>query len=120
MRNECRNSGGLRACVAQSCRRRDAGLVARWLLEKPASTAYWACDGREADEVVTIFFATDLPSVRFERGDSVEVGVLVPTGSGSRCEGGSGSSMWIKGAEALYRDPDPGGQDHCCTLRRQD
>jgi uncharacterized protein len=118
-RDECWKAGdALRDCVEASYLRRQGELVAQWMLEPPASAVIWACDGNPANEVVTYFFDTELPSVRFERGDQIDTGVLVPTASGSRYEGSFGRSIWIKGESATYREPDPDGQIYDCTLAR--
>jgi len=118
-RDECWKADDLRACVESSYLRREGELVARWMLEEPTGIAFWACDGNPANEVVTYFYATTLPSVRIERGDSVDAGSLAPTGSGSKYEGSFGRSIWIKGEEAIYRDPDPDGSSLQCVLARQ-
>lgn len=90
------------------------------MLKEPAGIAFWACDGNPANEVVTYFFDTELPSVRLERGDTVDTGSLVPTASGSKYEASVGRSIWIKGEEATYREPDPEQTTYECTLRQQD
>ncbi|MCV2887756.1 MliC family protein [Ruegeria aquimaris] len=115
-RDECWKADDLRTCIADSYLRREGELVARWMLEEPAGIAFWACGGNPANEVATYFYATELPSVRFERGDSVDTGSLVPTGSGSRYEASFGRSIWIKGDNAIYRDPDPDGSEWDCVL----
>ncbi|WP_347312725.1 MliC family protein [Defluviimonas sp. SAOS-178_SWC] len=117
-RDDCWKADDLKACVEAAYLRREGELVAQWLLEKPTSVAFWACDGNPANEVVTYFFDTTLPSVRFERGDAVDTGSLSPTGSGSKYEGSFGRSIWIKGDEATYREPDPDGTTMTCTLAR--
>ena len=119
-RDECWKAEDLRDCVAFSYLRREGELVAQWMLEDPTGLAVWTCDGNPANEVVSFFFATELPSVRFERGDSIDTGSLAPTGSGSRYEGSFGRSIWIKGAEATYREPDPDGTSFDCVLARKD
>lgn len=119
-RDECWKADDLRDCVESSYLRREGELVAEWLLEEPTGTAFWACGGNPANEVVTSFFATELPSVRFERGDTIDTGSLAPTGSGSRYEGSFGRSIWIKGEEATYREPDPDGTSYDCILSRQE
>ena len=119
-RDECWKASDLRDCVESAYLRREGRLVAQWLLEEPTGTAFWACDGNPANEVVTYFFDTELPSVRFERGDTVDTGSLVPTASGSKYEGSFGRSIWIKGEEAIYREPDPEGTTYECRVRRQD
>lgn len=119
-RDECWKADDLRACVEQSYLRREGDLVARWLLEEPAGVVHWACDGDPANAVVTSFFETTLPSVRFERGDAVDTGSLAPTASGSRYDGSFGRSIWIKGDAATYRDPDPDGAAFDCVVSRRD
>lgn len=119
-RDECWKADDLRDCVESSYLRREGELVAQWLLEEPTGIAFWACGGSPANEVVTSFFATELPSVRFERGDTIDTGSLAPTGSGSRYESSFGRSIWIKGEEATYREPDPDGTSYECVLSRQE
>lgn len=118
-RDECWKADDQRACVEASYQRREAELVATWMLEEPTNTAFWACGGNPANEVVTMFFDTDLPSLRFERGDSIDVGVLTRTASGARYDGSFGRFIWIKGNEATYRDPDPDGTEYRCVLREE-
>ena len=114
-RDECWKSGDMRACVEASYLRREGELVARWMLEKPTGTTFWTCGGNPANEVVTMFFDTELPSVRFERGDSIDTGSLSPTGSGARYDGSFGRYIWIKGDAATYREPDPDGSEYDCV-----
>lgn len=119
-RDECWKATDVRDCVEYSYLSRDGQLVARWLLEEPTATATWACGDSPANEVVTWFFDTELPSVRFERGDTIDTGSLTRTASGSKYEGSFGRSIWIKGNEATYREADPDGTTYACTLVRQD
>ncbi|WP_138466813.1 lysozyme inhibitor LprI family protein [Poseidonocella sp. HB161398] len=114
-RDECWKTDDLRACVEESYLRREAELVSQWMLEEPVGMATWICDGNPANEVVTIFYDTELPAVRFERGDTIDTGVVVRTGSGSRYDGSFGRYIWMKGHEATYRDPDPDGAEMSCT-----
>jgi len=118
-RNDCWKAEDLRKCVEDSYLRREGELVARWFLEEPTGTAFWACGGNPANEVVTSFFDTELPSVRFSRGDTTDTGSLVPTASGSRYEGSFGRYIWIKGEESTYREPDPDGTSFECVLRQE-
>lgn len=115
-RDACWKASDQHACIEAAYLRREGSLVARWILMDPTGTSFWACDGNPANEVVTMFFDTPLPSVRFERGDSIDVGSLVPTGSGAKYEGSFGRSIWIKGDSAAYRDPDPDGTEMTCVL----
>jgi uncharacterized protein YecT (DUF1311 family) len=117
-RDECWKADDLRACVESSYLRREGQLVAEWLLKKPTGIAFWDC--ADTVEVVTFFFDTTLPSLRFERGGTIDSGSLMPTASGSKYEGSFGRSIWIKGDEAVYRESDPEGSTHSCTLSRQE
>lgn len=118
-RDDCWKADDLRACVEASYLMREAELVAFWMLETPGSTAFWTCS-TPADEIVTLFFDTQLPALRFEIGDRVSTASLVRSASGSRYAGDFGEEIWIKGDEALYRAPDPAGTEKTCTLRAQD
>ena len=118
-RDECWKAADLRECVAFSYLSREAALVGLWMLEEPSGTAFWTCAGNPANEVVTVFFDTELPSLRFERGDSVDTGTLTPTGSGARYDGSFGRYIWIKGDAATYRDPDPDGAEVDCVLAQR-
>lgn len=114
-RDDCWKADDLRTCVSESYLRREGELVALWMLEEPTGIAFWVCGGNPSNEVVTYFYATELPSIRFERGDSVDAGSLVRTASGAKYEGGFGRSVWIKGDSAIYRDPDPDGSEWDCV-----
>lgn len=117
-RDECWKAEDLRDCVAFAYQSRAAELVTQWMLQDPVATVFWMCDENPANEVVTMFFDTALPSVRFERGDSIDTGLLVETASGSKYEGSFGRSIWTKGDSAIYREPDPDGRAFSCTRRR--
>lgn len=119
-RDECWKAADPRDCVEFAYLSREGTLVAEWMLQEPTGTAAWACDGNPSNEVVTMFFDTTLPSVRFERGDSIDTGSLARTGSGARYEGSFGRSIWIKGEEATYREPDPDGTTLDCVLAREE
>jgi uncharacterized protein YecT (DUF1311 family) len=100
-RDECWKEADVRACVQQTYLRREGELVASWLLEPAQATARWMCDGNPANEIVTTFFATELPSVRIEYGDSVDTGSLTPAASGARYEASFGRWFWEKGDTAM-------------------
>ena len=114
-RDACWKADDLTACITDVYLDREGQLVARWMLDDPVSTAVWRCGGTPANEVVTMFFDTERPSVRFERGDTIATGSLGPTGSGARYDGDFGRYIWIKGDEAIYRDPDPTGTEWTCV-----
>ncbi|MGR3316208.1 MliC family protein [Roseovarius indicus] len=118
-RDECWKAADQRACVEGEYLRREAELVTQWMLEEPFNTAFWACGGNPANEVVTMFFDTELPSLRFERGDSIDTGVQVMAASGAKYEGSFGRSIWMKGDQATYREPDPDGTSYECELTQE-
>jgi uncharacterized protein len=118
-RNECWKADDPGSCIESAYLRRNAKLVAFWMLEEPTATVAWQCNGNPANEVVTYFFDTELPGVRFERGDTVDTGALVRTGSGAKYEGSFGRSIWTKGDAATYREADPDGTTYQCTRRPQ-
>lgn len=99
-RDECWKADDQRACVEGEYLRREAELVARFMLEQPTATVFWACENNPANQVVTAFFDTELPAVRIERGDTTYAGWLTPAASGSRYEAPFGLWFWTKGDEA--------------------
>lgn len=114
-RNECWKADDKRACIVDAYRKREAELVAKYQLKEPMNVVTWTCDGNPANEVVTYFYDTPLPSVRIERGDTVDVATQVMSGSGAKYEGSFGRSIWFKGDEATYREADPDGAEVTCT-----
>ncbi|MEM6375827.1 MAG: lysozyme inhibitor LprI family protein [Pseudomonadota bacterium] len=116
-RDECWKADALRDCVEFAYQSREAELVTRWMLEEPVSTVFWTCEGNPANEVVTMFFETSLPSIRFEHGDSIDTGLQVRTASGAKYVGSFGRSIWMKGDMAMYRAPDPSGVELSCTKK---
>ncbi|MEM9910836.1 MAG: lysozyme inhibitor LprI family protein [Pseudomonadota bacterium] len=113
-RDECWKAENLRDCAQFAYQSREAELVTRWMLEEPQSTVFWTCEGNPANQVVTMFFDTNLPSIRFEHGDSIDTGLEVRTASGAKYEGNFGRSIWMKGESATYRTPDPDGSELSC------
>ncbi|MAM63242.1 MliC family protein [Maritimibacter sp. UBA3975] len=114
-RDECWKSDDLTGCIRDAYLRREGELVATWMLAEPTGTDVWTCDGNPANEVVTTYFDTELPSVRIERGDTVDAGSLTPSASGSRYEASFGRSIWVKGDEALYTEPSPNEAELSCV-----
>lgn len=114
-RNDCWKATDQRACVVDSYRRRISSLQAAWNLAPHDAPIFYICNGNPADEIVATFYESELPAVRLERGDSVEIAVLQPSGSGSRYEGGFGISFWIKSNEARVNWPE--GNRFTCRVR---
>ncbi|RYH10376.1 lysozyme inhibitor LprI family protein [Tropicimonas sp. IMCC6043] len=119
-RDACWQATDLRDCVEASYLRREAELVTQWMLEAPTGTAVWTCGDTPPEKVVTVFFDTTLPSLRFESGESVDSGTLVRTASGAKYEGSFGRSIWMKGDTARYRGPDPDGTEVTCVLASEE
>lgn len=75
-RDECWKEPDLRVCVETAYLRREAELVAGFMLEPATAITELFCgDGKRA---LTAFeFATELPGIRVEEGDGVHVGALM-------------------------------------------
>ena len=113
-RDECWKAEDLRECVLFSYQSREAELVTEWMLEESVNTVEYICEDNSS--FFAMFFATELPSVRIERGDTISTGILSPTGSGARYDANFGEFLWTKGDEAIYRSPDPDGVETDCTV----
>ncbi|MEL6575978.1 MAG: MliC family protein [Pseudomonadota bacterium] len=113
-RNECWKAGDMRSCTESAYLMREGVLVATYMLDAPTATQRYQCNGNPADEFVVSFYATELPSVRVERGDTVDAGSQVPSGSGARYALSFGKALWIKGDEAELVWPE--GQDNACAV----
>lgn len=117
-RNECWKSSDKVRCTHDSYDMRIAELQARYFLIEAAPPVFYECENNPSNEIVASFVATDLPSVRLERGDTVKVGLLVQTGSGSKYIADHGTSFWIKGDEAQVSWPE--GNDFKCQVRKDE
>lgn len=99
-RNDCWKSADKRKCVEESYRLRIAELQARYRLIPETDTVRYVCDGNPANEVIATFFQTDPPTLIAERGDSVSMMYLQPSGSGALYQGRN-ESLWEHQGEAL-------------------
>jgi len=61
---------------------------------------FYACDGNPPNEVVVTFFQTDPRTLIAERGDSVSLMHVQPSGSGARYQGRN-ETFWEHQGEAL-------------------
>lgn len=115
-RNDCWKAADKRQCAIDSYEWRTAFLQARYFLVEGGQPVYYTCNGNPSDEIVATFIPTNPPSVRLERGDSLEIGILSPSGSGSLYNADFGVSFWIKGDEAQVAWP----QDNkfSCIVRK--
>lgn len=103
--DDCWKADDPRTCVETAYLIREGELVALYMLEKPVGIATWQCDGNPANEIVTYFYETELPSARFERGDTIDAAHQTRTASGARYEGSFGRWIWMKGNEATVDWP---------------
>jgi uncharacterized protein len=99
-RNDCWKSDDRRGCVRDEYKRRIAELQARYRLVDGHGPVRFLCDGNPANEVVTIVFQTDPPTLIAERGDSVSLMYLQPSGSGAKYQGRN-ETFWEHQGEAL-------------------
>ena len=109
-RNECWKSDDKRACVQDEYQRRIAELQARYRLVQGSGPVRFICDENPADEVIVTFFQTEPPTLIAERGDSVSLMYLRPSGSGTKYQGrnetfwehqGESSITWGYGAPQM-------------------
>lgn len=99
-RNECWKSADKRECVQDEYVRRVAELQARYRLVSYNGPISYICDGNPAHEIVVTFFQTDPATLIAERGDSVSLMYLQPSGSGSKYQGRN-ETFWEHHGEAL-------------------
>ncbi len=104
-RDECWKAEDPRGCVADAYVRREGRLVARYGLEPAADVVIWQCGPSPADRLVVTRYATERPSVRLERGDWTDEGVLDRTADGTRFEASFGSSFQVDGDRATLDRP---------------
>ncbi len=98
-RDACWKSEDRRGCVEGEYRRRIAELQARYRLVPSTGPIPYVCDGEPGNDVVASFFRTDPPTLIAERGDSVSLMYLQPSGSGARYQGGN-ETFWEHHGEA--------------------
>ncbi|GAB3395330.1 hypothetical protein GCM10027514_42580 [Azotobacter armeniacus] len=79
---------------------RIAELQARYRLVPGSGPFTFACDDQPGSEVIATFFPTEPPILNAERGDSVSLMYLQPSGSGARYQGRN-ESFWEHQGEAM-------------------
>ncbi|QRM30691.1 MliC family protein [Microvirga sp. VF16] len=99
-RDECWKSDDRRGCVEGEYKRRIAELQARYRLVPGIGPVTFVCGGDPRNEVTTTFFQTDPATLIAERGDSVSLMYVQPSGSGARYQGRN-ESFWEHQGEAL-------------------
>jgi uncharacterized protein len=98
-RNECWKSHDKRACVQDEYQRRIAELQARYRLVQGNGPVRFICDENPANEVIVTFFPTEPPTLIAERGDSISLMYLQPSGSGTKYQGRN-ETYWEHHGEA--------------------
>ena len=98
-RDECWKSNDRRACVEGEYERRIAELQARYRLVPSIGPVTFVCDGDPREEFVAWFFQTEPSTMIAERGGSVSLMYVQPSGSGARYQGRN-ESFWEHQGEA--------------------
>jgi uncharacterized protein len=102
-RNECWKAEDKRQCTADIYDRRIAQIQAKYFLIDGGDPVYYNCS--DNSQIAVTFIPSEPPSIRMERGDSTEVGILSPAGSGSRYDADFGVFFWLQGDEAQVAWP---------------
>ncbi len=113
-RNECWKESDKRQCTIDSYDRRTAFLQARYFLVEGSDAVHFDCS--DNSQIVATFIPTEPPSVRLERGDSLEIGILSPAASGSRYDADFGVYFWTKNDEAQVAWPQQ--NEFTCKVRK--
>lgn len=98
-RNDCWKSHDKRGCVWNEYRRRIAELQAKYRLVSYNGPVRFICNGNPVNEVVATFFETDPSTLIAERGDSVSLMFVQPSGSGAKYQGRD-ETFWEHHGEA--------------------
>ncbi len=115
-RDECWKEPDLEACVRQSYLRREAELVAQYLLEEPLSVQTFVCEGGTADTFVAYQFDTELTAIRFERGDTVAAGAQLSPDKPQEFYLANAGNVSFVGDRAVFSDPY--GAEKSCQLAK--
>jgi uncharacterized protein len=115
-RNDCWKSNDKQRCLTDEYKRRIAELQARYRLVPGIGPVVFACDDAPGSEVIATFFRTDPATLIAERGDSVSLMYVQPSGSGARYAGrnetfwehqGKARVTWGHGAPEMTCAPKP-------------
>lgn len=111
-RDECWKEPDLRVCVETEYLQREAELVAEFMLEAASETVELTCGPRA---LTVDIFATALPGLRVEEGDSVYIG--------AQLEPDTLGTYYLRSAGGLVMDgdmisvSDTDGEEHTCQIR---
>lgn len=86
-RNECWKADDKRACIQYAYQSRIAELEASYRLVAGSGPVRFICDEIPTGEIIVTYFQTDPPTLIAERGDSVSLMYLQPSGSGTKYRG---------------------------------
>jgi uncharacterized protein len=111
-RNECWKADDKRTCVQDAYQLRIAELQARYRLVQENGPFRFICDENPVNEVIVTFFKTEPPTLIAERGDSVSLMYLQPSGSGAKYQGRN-ETFWEHQAEASITWGYGAPQMHC-------
>lgn len=111
-RDECWKEPDLRVCVETEYLQREAELVAEFMLEPPSETVELTCGPRA---LTAMTFATDLPGLRVEEGDSVYIGAQLAMDSPGAYYMRSAGGLVMDGGTTSVSDAY--GEEHACQPR---
>jgi uncharacterized protein len=98
-RNDCWKSDDKKQCITEEYQRRIYELQATYALVASKGPFRFVCGESPANELVVTFYETALPTLIAERGDSVSLMYLQPSGSGTKYQGRN-ESFWEHQGEA--------------------
>lgn len=101
-----------RTCVQDAYQLRIAELQDRYRLVQENGPFRFICDENPVNEVIVTFFKTEPPTLIAERGDSVSLMYLQPSGSGAKYQGRN-ETFWEHQAEASITWGYGAPQMHC-------
>lgn len=99
-RNDCWKTDDQERCVKEEYINRIAELQARYRLLPGTGPITYTCNGTQKNEITVTFFKTDPPTLIAERGDSVALMYLQPSGSGAKYQG-QDNTFWEHHGEAM-------------------
>lgn len=108
-RNECWKSDDQQTCVREAYQQRIAELQARYQLVPATGPFAFMCNKQPANEIIVTYFETEPRTLIAERGDSVSLMYIQPSGSGAKYQGRN-ESFWEHQGEATvtwgYDEPE--------------
>jgi uncharacterized protein len=86
-RDDCGKKPNVRACVESEYRSQILDVQITYGLVASRGPFSFRCSEHALDELMVMYFETDPPSARLERGEATAIATAQPSGSGSRYAG---------------------------------